>query len=427
MTNASMWRQFLPFLINGLLFLIIDWYIYKALYIFPALKNKYRSFGILWWSLSAFSLFSLFVIMYLKVNRFLETVLSAIPLVFLITKLTLISFIIIDDFNRFIRWIISDVLTRLERNRAASKPSAPGIPRSKFILQVGIGVAAIPLSALTKGVISGAYDYQIKHQKLYLKNLPKSFEGIKLAQISDIHSGSFYNRVAVQGGVDMLLKEKPDLVFFTGDLVNDLASEMKEYQSIFSKVKAPLGVFSILGNYDYGDYYFDRFKFGAVRDISKEINFSDIKSIHKNMGWNLLLNDHKRVRVGNEEIGIIGVENWGVNNQYQYGRLDLATNITGDLPVKLLLSHDPSHWRGEVLLKYPEIDAMFSGHTHGGQFGVQTEAFQWSPVEYRYKEWAGLYKESNQQLYVNVGFGFLGYPGRFGILPEITIFEFLKG
>lgn len=422
-----MWRQFLPFLMNGLLFLAIDWYIYKSIYIFSVSKNKLRNFDIFWWSLSAFALFSLFTTMYVNANKFLETVLSAVPLVFLITKITLIPFIIIDDFNRFIRWFCTQIITRLERTNALPKSLAPEIPRSKFILQVGIGVAAIPLSALTKGVISGAYDYQIKHQKLYFKNLPKSFDGIKVAQISDIHSGSFYNRIAVQGGVDMLLKEKPDLIFFTGDLVNDLASEMKEYQSIFSNVKAPLGVFSILGNHDYGDYHFDQFKFGAVGDISKQKNLSDIKKIHKNMGWNLLSNNHKTLSVDKEEIAIIGVENWGANNQKNYGRLDLAIKNTDELPIKLLLSHDPSHWRGEVLLNYPQIDAMFSGHTHGGQFGVKTESYQWSPLKYRYKEWAGLYKENDQQLYVNVGFGFLGYPGRFGILPEITIFEFLKG
>ncbi|WP_432714129.1 metallophosphoesterase [Pedobacter sp.] len=385
------------------------------------------SFSILWWSLSALALFSLFVIMYFNVNKLLETVLSAIPLIFLITKITLIPFIIIDDLYRSLKWLISRFFTTPEQKKKIPEALEPGIPRSKFILQLGIGVAAIPLSALTKGVISGAYDYQVKRQKLYFKNLPKSFEGIKVAQISDIHSGSFYNRIAVQGGVDLLLQEKPDVVFFTGDLVNDLAAEMKEYQSIFSKVKAPLGVFSILGNHDYGDYYFDRFKLDGVGNISKEKNFRDLKEIHKNMGWDLLLNDHKRLRVDNEEIAIIGVENWGVNNQNNSGRLDLAMKDTNDLPVKLLLSHDPSHWRGEVLHKYPQIDAMFSGHTHGGQFGVQTASFQWSPVEYRYKEWAGLYKEGNQQLYVNVGFGFLGYPGRFGILPEITIFEFLRG
>ncbi|MNX81738.1 putative metallophosphoesterase [compost metagenome] len=216
----------------------------------------------------------------------------------------------------------------------------------------------------------------------------------------------------------MLLGEKPDFVFFTGDLVNDMASEMRGYQDIFSKVKAPLGVYSTLGNHDYGDYHF-----GKAPSAAKAKNLQDVIKTHKIMGWDLLMNENRRLKVDGEEIGILGIENWGMGRLPKYGRMDLAVKDTDDLPVKLLLSHDPSHWRGQVLEKYPQIDAMFSGHTHGMQFGVRTESFQWSPVQYIYKEWAGLYQEQKQQLYVNVGYGFLGYPGRVGILPEITIFE----
>jgi predicted MPP superfamily phosphohydrolase len=422
-----MWRQFIPFLFNGFLFILIDYYLYKALCKLPALHKRNISFGVIWWSLSAFALISLFLIMYCNLNKFSETFLSSIPLVFLITKLVLIPFIVIDDLTRLMRWIATRITAKPKNRKELLESQAPSIPRSRFLLQAGIAAASIPLSALTKGIISGAYDYQVKRKKLYFRNLPKSFEGIKVAQISDIHSGSFYNRIAVEGGVDMLMREKPDLVFFTGDLVNDLASEMKDYQSIFSKVKAPLGVYSVLGNHDYGDYHFGRFKFGDASLLSKERNFRNIKLTHKNMGWDLLLNAHRRLKIDGEEIAIIGTENWGINNQYNYGRLDLAIENTNDVPLRLLLSHDPSHWRGEVVPAYPQIDAMFSGHTHGGQFGVTTESMQWSPVQYRYPEWAGLYTEKHQQLYVNVGYGFLGYPGRVGIAPEITIFEFHHG
>ncbi len=193
---------------------------------------------------------------------------------------------------------------------------------------------------------------------------------------------------------------------------------MTNYQDIFSKVKAPLGVFSILGNHDYGDYHF-----GPDPSPAKAKSLQDLKTSHKNMGWDLLLNENRRIKIGNEEIGILGIENWGAGRFAKYGRLDQAVKNTDDLPVKLLLSHDPSHWRAQVLPQYPQIDAMFSGHTHGMQLGLITEKFQWSPAQYVYKEWAGHYQENNQQLYVNVGYGFLGYPGRVGILPEITIFE----
>ena len=279
-------------------------------------------------------------------------------------------------------------------------------------------VAAIPLVSLTYGVVSGAYDYKINKRTLVLPNLPAAFDGLTLAQISDIHSGSFYNRKAVLGGVELLMKEKPDLIFFTGDLVNNLASEMKDYQDIFSKVKAPLGVFSVLGNHDYGDYYF-----GKEPSAAKAKNLELVKLSHKNMGWKLLLNENRIIKVDGDEIAVIGIENWGAGRFIRRGRMDLAVRNTEDTPVKLLLSHDPSHWRAQVLAEFQQIDAMFSGHTHGMQFGVKTEELQWSPVQYIYPEWAGFYREKNQQLYVNVGYGFLGYPGRVGIQPEITIFE----
>jgi predicted MPP superfamily phosphohydrolase len=333
----------------------------------------------------------------------------------------MLPFLLIDDIrrlivkiNRFFKRKNTAVLTEKEPQTMVGEP----ISRSSFIIKAGLITAAIPLTSLTWGISSGAYDYKIKRRTLVLPNLPKAFEGIRFGQISDIHSGSFYNKKAVQGGVEMLLAEKPDFIFFTGDLVNDMATEMRDYQDLFSKVKAPLGVYSVLGNHDYGDYHF-----GGAPSAAKAKNLQDVIKTHKVMGWDLLMNEHRRLKIDGEEIGILGIENWGMGRFPKYGRMDLATKDTDDLPVKLLLSHDPSHWRQEVLKKYQQIDAMFSGHTHGMQFGVRTEHYQWSPIQYIYKEWAGLYKEQNQQLYVNVGYGFLGYPGRVGILPEITIFE----
>jgi predicted MPP superfamily phosphohydrolase len=320
-----------------------------------------------------------------------------------VSKIFILPFLITDDLRRAAVWI----RRRFNRKESNNKNKENAIPRSEFLIKAGTLVAAIPLASLTYGVVSSAYDYKVKRRTLYLPNLPKAFDGIKLGQISDIHSGSFYDRKAVIGGVDMLLKEKPDMVFFTGDLVNNVASEMYEYQDIFSKVKAPLGVFSVLGNHDYGDYHY-----GKGSSPAKIKNLADVKETHKNMGWNLLLNENRRLKIDGEEIAILGVENWGVGRFAKYGRMDLAKKDIGDVPVKLLLSHDPSLWRAQVLPEYPQIDAMFSGHTHGMQFGLVTEKFQWSPAQYVYKEWAGLYKEGMQQLYVNVGYGFLGWEAK---------------
>ena len=332
-----------------------------------------------------------------------------------IAKILFLPFMLIDDARRLVIWLKQ----RSKRpEQPVKQPDPDAIPRSEFLMKAGLLAGSIPLATLTYGTISGVYDYRVKYRTLYLPNLPKAFDGIKLGQISDIHSGSFYNKKAVTAGVEMLMREKPDFIFFTGDLVNTRSEEMYGYQDIFSKVKAPLGVYSSLGNHDYGDYT----EWPSPEARAK--NFQDLITTHKNMGWDLLMNTNRRLKVNGEEIGILGVENWGLITRFpRRGRLDLATKNTDDLPVKLLLSHDPSHWRAQVLPHYPQIDVMFAGHTHGMQFGVQTKDFQWSPIQYIYKEWAGFYHEGPQQLYVNVGYGFLGYPGRVGILPEITIFE----
>ena len=336
-------------------------------------------------------------------------------------KICYLPFILADDIRRF----ILSIKKRNKKPESVAETEAPkkdAIPRSEFLMKAGILAGTIPLIALKVTMKSGLYDYHVRRVPLYFPNLPKKFDGMRLGQISDIHSGSFYNKKAVLGGVEMLMAEKADVIFFTGDLVNILSSEVKDYLEIFTKVKAPLGVYSSLGNHDYGDY-------GVWPSAAaKQKNFNEIVGAHKTMGYDLLMNEHRRLKVDGEEIGILGIENWGELSRFpKYGRMDLAVKNTDDLPVKLLLSHDPSHWRAQVLSEYPQIDAMFSGHTHGMQMGVRTEHFQWSPVEYIYNEWAGHYRQGHQQLYVNVGYGFLGIAGRVGILPEITIFELKAG
>lgn len=406
----------------SLLLLLFDLYICKAILgIYPKWsENKKKRFSYIWCSYSFLLVTGVLISIFFNIWLWLRAVILVAFFITFTSKLFFTPVLLIDDLRRsLIRYFRKD-----KKKQDSSEPLISGtnnaIPRSEFLVKTGMAVAAIPFTTLSWGIAYGAHDYRVRKQVLQLPNLPSSFDGIKIAQISDIHSGSFYDKKAVLGGVEMLLNEKPDIAFFTGDLVNGKASEMRDYQDIFGKVKAPLGVYSVLGNHDYGLYE----KWSS--ESAQQQNLKDIITTHKNMGWQLLMNEHKRIKINNEEIGILGIENWGGGRFPKYGKMEEAVENTDDIPVKLLLSHDPSHWRLQVLKEYPQIDVMFSGHTHGSQFGIETEYFKWSPVKYIYDEWDGLYQEGNQQLYVNVGYGFLGYPGRVGILPEITIFELKK-
>lgn len=413
---------------NTIFLLFIDFYIYKAL---RATKLRWAAsslFPKIWWGYSLLLTTCIFVSIYANIPLMFRSIILVAFFLTFISKFTFILVLLADDIRRGGVWLKRLLVPKRKQVAPASDsdaqlPETPvrGISRSQFLTKAGILVAAAPLAPLGWGVISGAYDYRVRREKLYLPHLPQAFHGLKIGQLSDVHSGSFYNKTAVQGGIDLLLAEKPDVVFFTGDLVNYLANEMRDYQDIFTKIQAPLGVFSVLGNHDYGDYHF-----GPEPSAEKAKNLQDVKDVHKVMGWDLLLNENRKLKIGNDEIGIIGVENWGTGRFPKLGRLDQALQGTDDMPIKLLLSHDPSHWRAEVLTR-PDVDAMFAGHTHGMQFGVRMGNLKWSPAQYIYKEWAGLYRQGKQQLYVNTGFGFLGYPGRVGILPEITVFELIKG
>ncbi|HLF33006.1 MAG TPA: metallophosphoesterase, partial [Cyclobacteriaceae bacterium] len=302
----------------------------------------------------------------------------------------------------------------------ALDPRGEVITRSDFLMKSALVAGAIPLAAMGYGIISGAHDYRVRRKTILLPGLPRSFDGIRIGQISDIHSGSFYNKTAVTGGVEMFLKEKPDIIFFTGDLVNNESSEMRNWVAVFEKLRAPLGVFSILGNHDYGDY-----RYWSSQE-EKEGNLRDLIRIHRLLGYDILLNENRRIQINGDQIAVIGVENWGSGRFSKYGKIKDAYSGSEDAPVKILLSHDPSHWDAQVRPLYPDIDLTLSGHTHGFQFGVEIGNFKWSPSQYVYKQWAGLYREGEQYLYVNRGYGFLGYPGRIGIPPELTIIELKK-
>lgn len=317
-----------------------------------------------------------------------------------------------DDIQRGIRWVVS-----FFRSGADTTLAGPVIPRSEFLSKLALATTAVPFTAFAYGIISGAHDYRVRKVTVNMKNLPKSFDGLRIGQISDIHSGSFWNKTAVKGGVEMMLAEKPDVIFFTGDLVNNESSEVKEYVPIFEKLRAPMGVYSVTGNHDYGDY--KRWDSEAL----KRANFKDLMEAHKLMGYDLLMNEHRFLQQGSDKIAIIGNENWGAGRFSKYGKLDQAAAGTEEAAVKILLSHDPTHWDAQVRPNHPDIDLTLAGHTHGFQFGVEIGGIKWSPVQYVYRQWADLYKEGEQYIYVNRGFGYLGYPGRVGMPPELTILE----
>jgi hypothetical protein len=291
--------------------------------------------------------------------------------------------------------------------------------RSRFLSQLALALGGIPLFLLTYGMARNPYRYQLVSQKLPIRNLPGALKGLRIVHISDIHSGSFNNASAVARAIDMINDQKPDLVFFTGDLVNNKADEMEPYIDIFKQIKARYGVFSILGNHDYGDYV----EWPSAQ--AKTANLEQLKNTHKQLGWDLLLNENRVLNIQGENIAILGVENYSTLARFpKYGDLSKAYQGTEEAALRLLLSHDPTHWESQILPQFPDIQATFSGHTHGMQFGVEIPGWiKWSPAQYVYKQWAGAYHQEGQWLYVNRGFGFLGYPGRVGILPEITSIE----
>ncbi len=345
----------------------------------------------------------------------IRTFLFATIIGLFLAKITGSVFFLVDDMRRGIQWIAGKLFFS---NTEGENMGGDGITRSAFLSWLGIAAGSTLFGGLLYG-FSNKYNYQTKRLQLSFDNLPKSFRGLKIVHISDIHSGSFLNKKAVEHGVQMILKEKADIILFTGDLVNDRATEMHEFMDIFSQLKAPMGVYSTLGNHDYGDYVQ-----WPHNDISKEQNLENLKLVHAGLGWRLLMNEHVVLTRGAEQVALLGIENWSAKARFpKHGRMDLAHAGTEKYPFKILMSHDPSHWHAEIKEKYTDIDLMLSGHTHGMQFGVEIPGLKWSPVQYMYKEWAGLYEGEKQKLYVNRGFGFIGYPGRVGILPEITVIE----
>ncbi|MBS1621873.1 MAG: metallophosphoesterase [Bacteroidetes bacterium] len=395
------------------------------IYVFQVVKLLSHSVGakprlfiyILYWVISVAAIIILIILPYLHFehqSKFIKTTIFAIIAGIFFAKLVASVFFFVDDLRRGIQWVAGKLFFARTEGEIQQ---GEGISRSVFLSWTGVAFGGGLFSSLIFG-FGNKYRYQVRRQQLSYPNLPPAFKGLKIVQIADIHSGSFTDKKAVAKGIEKILKEKPDLVLFVGDLVNNVADEMQEYMDVFNKIKAPMGVFSTLGNHDYGDYV------NWDSPEEKRINLERLKQIHADLGWRLLMNEHIVLERENEKIALLGVENWSAKARFpKYGDLKKAYTGSEQISFKILMSHDPSHWDAEVRTLYPDIDLMLSGHTHGMQFGVEIPGFKWSPVQYVYKEWAGLYEAGNQKLYINRGYGFIGYPGRVGILPEITVLE----
>lgn len=401
---------------------MLDIYVYQAIkVVLPSSSPRLRTAIIIaYWVISVVSIALVILLPYTKFEtwpKIFRTYLFAAVVGLFFSKIIASLFFAIDDLRRGGVWLANMFSTKKEIV-AAGKTA--GISRSAFLSWAGLLMGGGLFSTLMYG-FNNKYRYQVNRLRLSFENLPSAFKGLKIVHISDIHSGSFTDKQAVQRGIDKILKEKPDLILFTGDLVNDRASEMTEYMEIFNQLNAPLGVYSVLGNHDYGDYV------AWDSREAKIANLERLKDVHKELGWRLLMNEHIVIERESDKIALLGIENWsGKGNFGRYGKMDQAHPGTESIPFKILMSHDPSHWDAEVRKLYPDIDLMLSGHTHGMQFGLEVPGFKWSPVQYFYKQWAGLYESDKQKLYVNRGYGFIGYPGRVGILPEISVIELQK-
>ena len=293
-------------------------------------------------------------------------------------------------------------------------------PRSEWVSYFALAISAIPFVGLIYGLTRGRHDYRIHKETLYFDDLPQAFDGFTITQLSDIHAGSFTNEKGVEKGISMVNQQKSDVILFTGDLVNNEATEMDRWIPTFAKLKAGFGKFSILGNHDYGDYR------KWEKEDDKSANLNRLKTVHKEIGFKLLLNEATTIKKDNQSISLIGVENWGKGGFHKYGDLTKATDTVPAKAFKVLMSHDPSHWDAVTLDHDRHIHLTLSGYTHGAQFGIELFGLKWSPIKYVYKQWAGLYKTAGKYLYVNRGFGFLGLKGRVGIWPEITVITLKK-
>ena len=412
------------FLIILALMLFLDIYTFKGIKVLLSNSSNIglkRVIYITFWSVTAFMIVLIMAGYFLRSSTRNAAVfnwyfyLFGAFIILYVPKILFVAFHSTEDVIYGLSWIYKRAMT----SKAVAADSGIILTRSKFLSQVGIILASLPFMAFIWGIVKGRFNFRVEKSRITFPNLPKSFDGIKIVQISDIHIGSFKGfQAQVEEAIDMVNAQQPDFIFFTGDLVNNFSEELDGWLPILSRMKARYGKYSILGNHDYGDYY----KNWASK-AEKAENFRKIEEAHATMGFQLLNNQSVTLTRNGESIALIGVENWGHKPFPQYADLAKAAIGTENKTFKILLSHDPDHWGAKILNK-TDIDLTFSGHTHGMQFGIRIAGNElWSPAKYKYKRWAGLYQEGNQYLYVNRGFGYIGYPGRVGMPPEITVLE----
>ncbi len=377
------------------------------------------------WVLVAYEVLSFAVIAYIfySFSQFDRTVgqnkqslfTLGLMLIVYVPKLMLTLFMFGEDLFRLIRGAINYFVEY--DNTKGYLPE-----RRKFVSQIALAVAAIPFASLIYGIFEGKYNFKVLKHQIFYPDLPDAFDGFKITQISDIHSGSFDNPEKIQYAIDLINQQESDLILFTGDIVNTHATEMHPWIDTFKKIKAaPFGKYSVLGNHDYGEYI------DWPTKKAKADNFEAIKDLHQQIDFKLLLNEHTFIEKDNQRIAIVGVENWGRNFKQAGDLLKASDGLTAQ-DFKILMTHDPSHWEDQVKESEKHFQLTLSGHTHGMQFGIEIPGFfKWSPVQYVYKQWAGLYENLGRYVYVNRGFGFHAYPGRVGIWPEITVIELKKG
>lgn len=416
----------------------MDFYFFQIIKLLTsnASPRTRSTISITYWIVSVLVVILLFVLPYLNldnVRKGLRSTVFAVLIAFFIFKLFACVFFLLDDLRRGIQWLWGKLFFA---SADSGQPQAsPGISRSVFLSWFGIAVGGSLFTSLIYG-FTNKYNYNLKRIPLKFPNLPPAFKGMKIVQISDVHSGSFTDKDGVRKGVEMVMAQKPDMILFTGDLVNNVYEEMLPYIDVFNQLKAPLGVYSIFGNHDYGDYvnWEDRNEEHKKKEEQagrrlftplQAASIEKLKQVHSQMGWRLLWDEHVAIEKDGQQFALIGIQNYSaLRNFARYGNLSKAYQGAEKYPFKILMSHDPTHWDAEVRPKFGDIDLTLSGHTHGFQFGVEIPGLRWSPVQYVYRQWAGLYHEGRQSIYVNRGYGFIGYPGRVGILPEITLLEF---
>ena len=409
----------IPVLVRLLFFLAFVLFI--EVYAFQAFKTISR----IKWVHYSYIILSILILVYIiysftqfdrSVGQTPKTLFTlGLVLIIYIPKMILTTIMFGEDFYRIISGTISHFLGNT--NQSSFLPE-----RRKFVSQIALGVAAVPFLSLLYGMTKGKYNFKVIKQTLFFPDLPDSFDGTTITHISDIHSGSFDDAEKIQYAVDLINEQNSDLVLFTGDIVNTHATEMHPWVETFKKIHNPkFGKFSVLGNHDYGEYI------DWPTQKEKEDNFLAIKDLHRQIDFKLLMNEHVKLNNGTDEVAVVGVENWGKSFK-KAGDLAKASNGLNQKDFKILMSHDPSHWEYEVKNHEQNFHLTLSGHTHGLQFGIEIPGFiKWSPVQYVYKQWAGLYENVGRYIYVNRGFGFHAYPGRVGIWPEITVIELKRG